>query len=328
MRLDPMTTGVIVILIVVNIILCIAIVAMKFGSDTPADITVPTVGIDDITLPPPEHTVENTSDKDIYSDYTTIKVSRSQLTQGSLVLANITHPYEKTDGELKNLYSDPDRRYTVATSSLTLLADAYDALDKMTEDYCTAEGKKSFCNLQVTAAYRTVEEQQDYYDRQVTDPGDEQYCEKPGYSDHHTGLAFDVKIYDASDEVSMSYANNSETHAKWIVDNHASYGFIMRFPADKFEYTGVYEGNHFRYVGVPHSVYMTQNNVCLDEYISSLKNYTLKKGTLQIPCGDDTYTVYYTAASDGDITEVHVPSGKEYSISGDNNGGYVVWFKN
>lgn len=160
-RIDPMTTGVIIILVVINIILCVALIGTKFGSDEPKDTSVPTVDIDDITLPN-EQTDAVTESRDVYADYTPMKVHKSSLTKGSLVLVNITHSYDAPDGTgFMNLYSKADRKYSVATSSLQLLSEAYDALNKMTDDYYTEAGKK---NIQITAAYRTVQEQQKYYD--------------------------------------------------------------------------------------------------------------------------------------------------------------------
>ncbi len=68
--------------------------------------------------------------------------------------------------------------------------------------------------------------------------------------------------------------------------------------------------------------------MCLVVYLALLNSYTLDREILQIQYGEDTYTVYYEPASNGDFTDLHVPADKEYSVSGDNNGGFIVWFKN
>ncbi len=324
-KLDPTTTAVMVILIIVNIILVSLLISVKFGSSDSVETDTSTIDISDITLPG-EVSAEPEVTSDVYADYTIESINNSELTNGSLVLVNMTHPYGEPDGtSFMSLYTNANKHYSLTYSNLQLLSDAYVALNKMTDDYYTAEGKS---NLEITAAYRTEQEQQEFWNSYVESPEDEQYCEKAGYSDHHTGLAFDVKLVDRATGTSFSYNKNASEKAKWIVDNHKNYGFIMRFPSDKFELTGVYEGNHFRYVGLPHSTYIEDNNLCLDEYMISLKNYTLENGTLQIPCNGEMYTVYYTPAQEGDHTEIHVPKDKEYSVSGDNNGGYIVWYKN
>jgi len=46
-----------------------------------------------------------------------------------------------------------------------------------------------------------------------------------------------------------------------------NYGFILRYPEDKQEITGIsYEPWHFRYVGLPHSQVITAQKWTLEEY--------------------------------------------------------------
>ena len=55
---------------------------------------------------------------------------------------------------------------------------------------------------------------------------------------------------------------------KFHKEHCAEYGFILRFPVDKADITGVmYEPFHFRYVGVEAAQYMTENNLCLEEFV-------------------------------------------------------------
>ena len=50
------------------------------------------------------------------------------------------------------------------------------------------------------------------------------------------------------------------------------YGFIIRFPPDKEEITGIAsEPWHIRYVGKEHARRITENKLCLEEYIKALK---------------------------------------------------------
>lgn len=258
--------------------------------------------------------------------YKTINILNSQISQGDLVLVNNQHSYD--DGsldksDLVSLYGNNSKKYSLAYSDLRLLTSAYNALNNMTDDYYKATGKT---NLQLTQAYRTYDEQEKYYNDSVENVEDRKYYEKAGYSDHQTGLGFNVKLFE--DGVSMPYAKNAQEHAKWIADNLHKYGFVIRYLPEKYEITGIYdESSHFRYVGVPHSYYMTSNNMCLDEYISAIKKYTLDKDVLEVDCDGEVYCVYYVKASDADSTEVCVPADKEYEISGNNVDGFIVWFK-
>ena len=51
----------------------------------------------------------------------------------------------------------------------------------------------------------------------------------------------------------------------------ADYGFILRYPEDKTEYTGFgYESWHLRYVGEEIAKVVMENNWCLEEYYARM----------------------------------------------------------
>ena len=86
-----------------------------------------------------------------------------------------------------------------------------------------------------------------------------------GASEHHTGLALDI--------VDPSYQSLDEAQAKtdaslWLAENAADYGFILRYPKDKVDLTGIdYESWHYRYVGKDAALFMKEHNLCLEEFI-------------------------------------------------------------
>ena len=48
----------------------------------------------------------------------------------------------------------------------------------------------------------------------------------------------------------------------------AEYGFILRYPKDKEDITGIiYEPWHYRYVGVEAAQEITEQGLCLEEYL-------------------------------------------------------------
>lgn len=127
---------------------------------------------------------------------------------------------------------------------------------------------------QVSAAYRTVEEQQGLFDAQV-----EEYIQKnglsrekavsatrktvadPGSSEHHTGLAFDLTV------PGVSFKGTDQ--AQWLAEHCWDYGFILRYTEEKESITGfLAEPWHIRYVGTEHSLIMRDENLCLEEYIA------------------------------------------------------------
>lgn len=129
-------------------------------------------------------------------------------------------------------------------------------------------------SVYLSSGYRSYSEQAANFTRVcnnngVADGKDAQgfYITMPaGGSEHQTGLAVDIT--DRYYEIKDSSIENTETF-KWLRDNCTDYGFILRFPSDKKDLTGVmYEPFHFRYVGVDAAKYITENNLCLEEFIA------------------------------------------------------------
>ena len=88
-----------------------------------------------------------------------------------------------------------------------------------------------------------------------------------GYtSEHNGGLAVDM-IRGGDWGLSTSFENTAEF--RWLQENCYKYGFILRYPKDKQEITGViYEPWHYRYVGVEAATEIMQRGICLEEYLA------------------------------------------------------------
>lgn len=243
--------------------------------------------------------------------------SRFSVKEGNLVLVNRETPYALPDGSaLVNLFEEKHENFTLSVASVSLLPVCYDALCRMTDAYAERYG---YCPLMLTSGYRDADGQKEFYDSYVVNESDKAYVELPGYSDHHTGLAFDVKIYE-KDGSSYSYGRFATEKIRWITENYKYFGFIMRYPANKGAVTGIDgESNHFRYVGTPHSVYITDKGICLEEYLNTLHAHPYTDPLEIVTEEGDEYLVWYCKA--GGLT---VPRDVQYSVSGDNNGGYIV----
>ena len=88
---------------------------------------------------------------------------------------------------------------------------------------------------------------------------------RPGTSEHHCGFAIDFNETNTSFEKSNAY--------KWMLNNAADYGFILRYPEDKQDITGViYEPWHWRFVGIDVAKDINSKNMCLEEYIEEINN--------------------------------------------------------
>ena len=96
------------------------------------------------------------------------------------------------------------------------------------------------------SGFRSYETQTQLYQDYVNKDGKaeaDRYSARPGYSEHQTGLAFDI-IGTDGDLVT------EEKAAQWLLDHAADYGFVVRYLKGKEKETGyMAEEWHLRYVG-------------------------------------------------------------------------------
>ncbi|KXU14938.1 D-alanyl-D-alanine carboxypeptidase [Streptococcus infantis] len=96
------------------------------------------------------------------------------------------------------------------------------------------------------SGFRSYETQTQLYQDYVNKDGKaeaDRYFARPGYSEHQTGLAFDL-IGTDGDLVT------EEKAAQWLLDHAADYGFVVRYLKGKEKETGyMAEEWHLRYVG-------------------------------------------------------------------------------
>jgi len=92
------------------------------------------------------------------------------------------------------------------------------------------------------------------------------YSTRAGTSEHQTGLAVDMAT-DDSFSTDFEYTE----HYQWLQENAWKFGFVLRFPKDKVEITGIqFEPWHWRYVGRYHAKKIHDAGVCLEEYLQIL----------------------------------------------------------
>ena len=131
--------------------------------------------------------------------------------------------------------------------------------------------KEEGIDLKITSGYRSYSVQVELYDNYAKRDGKEAadtYSARAGYSEHQSGLCFDLNGTD------KNFIKTKE--GKWLNDNCYKYGFVLRFPEGKTEYTGyMYEGWHFRYVGVELATILYNNGdwISLEEYYGITSKY-------------------------------------------------------
>ena len=137
--------------------------------------------------------------------------------------------------------------------------------------------KQDGVDLLVCYGYRTKEQSQQLFEKQINrqiasglsydDAVEEakKWVAPPGTSEHHTGLALDI-VTPAYQMLTYEFANTDA--AVWMRENAHRYGFILRYPEDKEEITGItFEPWHYRYVGPEAAGYIYENGLCLEEFL-------------------------------------------------------------
>lgn len=106
--------------------------------------------------------------------------------------------------------------------------------------------------LVLVSGYRSFADQESTYTYWVGEYGDPAAADtvsaRPGYSEHQTGLAFDIGQADGACTLVLCFRDTPA--AQWAAEHAADFGLILRYPLGFHEITGFSaESWHFRYVG-------------------------------------------------------------------------------
>ena len=161
---------------------------------------------------------------------------------------------------------NPNAPVTAEKCNNCINKDAWDSFQLMQSD-----AKSIGLNIYISSGYRSYNYQENLYNNYVRRSGKEQadtYSARPGHSEHQTGTCFDLNTIDDS------FANTEE--GKWVNNNAANYGFIIRYPKGKEKITGYqYESWHLRYVGkeLANKLYQNDTWQTLEEYFGISSSY-------------------------------------------------------
>lgn len=188
----------------------------------------------------------------------------SQTDPGLLTLVNADHP-------LPQNYQIP---ITQLRNNQSVATVCYPDLQEMMDD-CRAAGLQPL----ICSSYRSMEKQQTLFNHKVQSLMDNGYSQDdayekaateiaiPGTSEHQLGLALD--IVDTSNQ-RLEDGQEDTPVQQWLMANSWKYGFILRYPTDKSDITGIiYEPWHYRYVGKEAAEYIYRHDLCLEEYLDN-----------------------------------------------------------
>ena len=149
---------------------------------------------------------------------------------------------------------------------------AYDSLAAMMEACRDAGLRPKICS-----SYRTQSKQaylhnnkiarlrKAGYSKSAAEREAGRWVARPGTSEHQLGLALDIV---SSSYQALTKKQEQTAEQKWLMEHCWEYGFILRYPNDKSEVTGIgYEPWHYRYVGVDVAMDMRDSDLCLEEYL-------------------------------------------------------------
>lgn len=188
-----------------------------------------------------------------------------------LQLVNLQHPLP--DGWQM---SAPEQLAVVTNEGHYFDLRAADSLKQMVTD-CNANVEGG--SLSIFSAYRGPDNQNKRHQRQIEifkGQGKSQEeatalamrTEPPaGFSEHQIGLAVDFTTAVIS-EPTMAFAETPEY--QWLIQNAHNYGFILRYPSEKEDITGMLaQPYHFRYVGVEDAnlIFSSPEVISLEEYL-------------------------------------------------------------
>jgi D-alanyl-D-alanine carboxypeptidase len=257
-------------------------------------------------------------------------VGQNAVFQGNLVLVNpkqrLPEDYQAQGLMVVNDLEDilPPEALIVSKAGTKLNQEAADALVQMIQ----AAADQGIGGFTLVSGHREVGYQSELFekkvqkymaeglDRAAAEQKAREIVAVPGESEHHTGLAMDLPSQEHI-MLETSYANT--INGRWLSENAWRYGFIIRYPQDKTDITGIsYEPWHLRYVGKPHSELMHREGWCLEEYIQILRQ---NRGLTAKTEDGTIWQIDYQIPENGMIV---IPLIVGTKSSGDGLGGYIV----
>ena len=178
-----------------------------------------------------------------------------------LSLINADNPLpEDYDSRIREHLVEIDPQYRNNNYVTQIHEDVYPYITAM-----VANAQKDGVDLRVWSPFRSYAIQKDLFQKQVNKWGGDEakaasIVARPGTSEHNTGFCADFNT-------SNDWFENTKMFS-WMKENAEDYGFILRYPKDKINETGViYESWHWRFVGINAAKEINKMGVTLEKYV-------------------------------------------------------------
>lgn len=160
----------------------------------------------------------------------------------------------------------PDDLVQVDVASSRTIYLRHEAAQALEEMFAAA--RQDGVNLVLISGYRSYEDETELYNYYVGLYGKDHadiIDDMPGASEHQLGLAVDLGTSDGTCRLDECFDTTGES--AWLAANAARYGWILRYPQNKQDVTGViYSPWNYRYVGKDEAEKITASGLTMEEY--------------------------------------------------------------
>lgn len=194
-------------------------------------------------------------------DFSKFYDSATQCESESLTMIVSKSSYLSQDFEPSDL-QEVDSNYR--NGNISLNSSAIESFIQMSDDCYQQTDRR----ILIVTGYQSYQVAESLYNDYLSNSADndqtalESFVNKPGYSEHQTGLAIDI--------CQKGYSHNEFDEcisSDWVYQNCYNYGFILRYPSSRAFITGNYfTSYHYRYVGLQPAKVIGTFKFTLEEY--------------------------------------------------------------
>ena len=247
---------------------------------------------------------------------TQIELTKDDTYHGNLILVTPDYPLMKIlcmEDMLPAIKEQPEIRMNEQAANLLQLT--------LAKIHCRNE-------IVAVSGFRTQEEQEKIWNDTLAESGldfTKKYVAVPRHSEHQTGLAIDLAENKEQIDFICPHFPYTGIWGRFRM-TAPRFGFVERYVSGKEQITGIgAEPWHFRYVGYPHSVIMTEKDMALEEYICFLKENTdLRHPYIYNSSKADKIEISYVFLDGGHSIKLDVSEMSPYMVSGTNEGGAIL----
>ena len=245
-----------------------------------------------------------------------LELHPNDIYKGNLILINRRYPIRMDEKEILSNLRPINEIYKNHLASFHVVETLKDIFDNL----------NCYDEIVPVSCFRSHQEQCELYNTSIIENGlnyTNKFVAVPDASELQSGLAVDLgKNVEDIDFIcpELPYDGVYGDFRKEALLN----GFIERYKKGKEGITGIAnEPWHFRYVGVPHSIIIEENNLSLEEYHEFIKEFNGPEKSYTYKVQDYFAKIFYIKSS-VEIQTIQIEDDIEYNVSGNNIDGFII----